>query len=107
MPLFAVAVGASMLAIFNYQKSSSSVVTSTLYSLRISQKAREMLGDEIYFAHKIPWISGEMNQLHGRINISFKVKGTKAEGTVRFKSTREGRMSYVSVFWTRVTSNTI
>ena len=46
-----------MLGIFNYQKSSSSVVNSTLYALRTSTKAREVLGDEIYFAQKIPWIS--------------------------------------------------
>ncbi|KKK16578.1 cytochrome oxidase complex assembly protein [Aspergillus rambellii] len=79
LPIFAVVVGAAMLGIFNYQKSSSSVVNSTLYALRTSPKAREILGDQIYFAQKIPWISGEMNQLHGRINISFWVKGTKTQ----------------------------
>lgn len=89
MPLFMVVVAASMLAIFNYQKSSSSVVASTLYALRISPKAREVLGYEIYFAQRIPWISGGINQLHGRIDISFKMKGTRAEGTMRFKSSRE------------------
>ncbi|KAF7587503.1 hypothetical protein BBP40_007148, partial [Aspergillus hancockii] len=94
LPLFAVAVGAAMLGIFNYQKSSSSVVSSTLYALRTSPRAREILGDEIYFAQKIPWISGEMNQLHGRINISFWVKGTKAQGRMRFRSIRPDRMSY-------------
>ena len=51
---------------------------------------------EIYFAHQIPWISGEINQLHGRIDISFRVKGTKGRGLMRFKSVREGRMGYVS-----------
>lgn len=95
-PLFAVAVGAAMFGIFNYQKSSSSVVNSTLYALRTSSQAREILGDEIYFAQKIPWISGEMNQLHGRIDISFWVKGTKSEGKMRFKSVRPDRMSFVS-----------
>ncbi|KAK2812335.1 hypothetical protein FQN50_001334 [Emmonsiellopsis sp. PD_5] len=93
-PIFAVIVGGSMLAIFNYQKSSSSIVSSTLYALRTSPTARGILGDEIYFAQQIPWISGEMNQLHGRINISFWVKGTKGQGKMRFKSVREGRMSY-------------
>ncbi|TQB67751.1 hypothetical protein MPDQ_004816 [Monascus purpureus] len=77
LPIFAVVVGAAMLGIFNYQKSSSSVVSGTLYALRTSPRAREILGDEIYFAQKMPWISGEMNQLHGRIDISFWVKGTK------------------------------
>lgn len=96
IPIFAVIVGAAMLGIFNYQKSSSSVVSSTLYALRTSSKAREVLGDEVYFAQKIPWISGEMDQLHGRIDITFWVKGTKGKGRMRFKSVRENRMSFVS-----------
>ncbi|TVY19027.1 Cytochrome c oxidase assembly factor 1 [Lachnellula arida] len=92
IPIFLVVLVSSTLAIFNYQKSSSSVVSSTLYSLRTSPKAREYLGDEIYFAHKMPWIWGEMNQLHGRIDIQFEVKGTKASGTMRFTSHRKTRM---------------
>ncbi|BDD61914.1 hypothetical protein MAP00_006930 [Monascus purpureus] len=94
LPIFAVVVGAAMLGIFNYQKSSSSVVSGTLYALRTSPRAREILGDEIYFAQKMPWISGEMNQLHGRIDISFWVKGTKGIGKMRFRSIRPDRMSY-------------
>lgn len=97
LPLFAVVVGAAVLGIFNYQKSSSSVVSSTLYALRTSPRAREILGDEIYFAHKIPWISGQMDQLHGRIDISFWVKGTRSQGKMRFRSTRPNRLSYVSI----------
>lgn len=96
IPVFAVILVASALGIFNYQKSSSSVVNSNLYALRRSAKAREALGDEIYFAHRIPWISGELNQLHGRIDISFWVKGSKAQGKMRFKSTRESKRSFVS-----------
>jgi cytochrome c oxidase assembly factor 1 len=91
LPIFVGILTASTLAIFNYQKGSSSVVSSNLYALRTSPKARELLGDEIYFAHKMPWIWGEMNQLHGRINIHFAVKGNKAQGTMRFKSQRDGR----------------
>lgn len=32
-----------------------------------------------------------MNQLHGRIDIQFEVKGTKGSGTMRFKSYRATR----------------
>lgn len=96
LPIFAVLTGAAVLGIFNYQKSSSSVVSSTLYALRVSPQAREILGDEIYFANQIPWISGQMDQLHGRINISYWVKGTKAKGKMTFKSVRPDRLSYVS-----------
>ncbi|KAI7155887.1 hypothetical protein KC331_g14198 [Hortaea werneckii] len=94
LPLFAVVMTASMLGIFNYQKQSSSVVSSTLYALRTNAEAREILGDEIYFASQIPWIHGEINQLHGRIDISFWVKGTKRQGLMRFKSDRPTRMGY-------------
>ncbi|CAI7662227.1 unnamed protein product [Penicillium bialowiezense] len=94
LPIFIIASGAGLLGIFNYQKQSSSIVSSTLYALRTSPQAREILGDEIYFAQQIPWISGEMNQLHGRINISFWVKGTKAQGKMKFHSIRPDRMSY-------------
>jgi cytochrome c oxidase assembly factor 1 len=88
MPIFVVLVACSSAAIFNYQKSSSPVVAGTMYALRTSPKAREYLGDEIYFKNQIPWIGGEMNQLQGRINISFTVKGTKSTGVMRFASNR-------------------
>lgn len=94
IPIFALVMGVSMFAIFNYQKQSSSVVTSTLYSLRTNSKAREILGDEVYFASQIPWIHGEMNQLHGRIDISFWVKGTKQKALMKFTSSRKQRMGY-------------
>lgn len=96
LPIFLTILVVSTLGIFNYQKASSSVVSATLYALRTSKQAREVLGDEIYFASQMPWIWGEMNQLHGRINITFDVKGTKARGTMRFRSVRKTRMGYVS-----------
>jgi len=99
MPLFLLVVGASALAIFNYQKSSSSVVTSSLYALRVNPKARDVLGEEIYFAKKIPWIWGTIDQMHGRIDIRFGVKGTKGKGEMRFVSERKTRMGYVSLCW--------
>lgn len=98
IPIFALIMGFSTAAIFNYQKSSSSVVSSALYSLRTNPQARELLGDEIYFASKFPWIKGEMNQLHGRINIRFWVKGTRQMALMRFKSERKYRMGYVCAF---------
>lgn len=96
LPIFLLIMTASTLGIFNYQKQSSSVVSSTLYALRTNREAREVLGDEIYFASKIPWISGEINQLHGRIDISFWVKGTRGRGRMRFRSERKTRMGFVS-----------
>lgn len=94
--IFLVAMAGCSLAIFNYQKSNSSVVASTMYSLRKHPEARALLGDEIYFAHQIPWIWGTINQLHGNIDISFSVKGTKSKAMMRFKSERKTRTGYVS-----------
>ncbi|KAI9835582.1 MAG: hypothetical protein M1819_002033 [Sarea resinae] len=93
-PLFVLLCGGSLFAIFNYEKQSSSVVGSTLYALRTSEKAREFLGDEIYFASALPWIKGELNQLKGRIDIRYRVKGTKAAGEMRFRSVRTSRTGF-------------
>jgi len=65
-----------------------------MYALRTSPKAREMLGDEIYFASKVPWIRGQLNQLQGKIDLTFWVKGTKGMGKMRFKSIRPSRTSF-------------
>jgi cytochrome c oxidase assembly factor 1 len=105
-PIFLAILLSCTLGIFNYQKSSSSVVSSTLYALRTSPKARSILGDEIYFAHHMPWIWGEMNQLHGRIDIHFEVKGTNCQGTMRFKSHRPTRRGmFVTTEWSLETKD--
>lgn len=95
-PIFFLVLGASALAIFNYQKSSSSVVSSSLYALRVNPSAREALGNEIYFRDKFPWIFGTIDQLHGNIDIHFGVKGTKRTGVMRFVSERKKGMEFVS-----------
>lgn len=106
IPIFLAILVSSTLAIFNYQKSSSSVVSSTMYALRTSPKAREYLGDEIYFYSKMPWIWGEMNQLHGRIDIHFEVKGKKNSGTMRFTSHRPTRMgTFTTTEWSLQTKD--
>jgi len=105
LPIFIGLVAVAAVAIFNYQKSSSPVVAGTLYALRTSPKAREALGDEIYFQEQIPWISGEMNQLQGRIDVSFKVKGTKDTGVMRFASNRPtSRGMFETTEWSLETS---
>lgn len=97
IPIFAVILVASAAAIFNYQKSSSSVVQSSLYALRTSPIAQEHLGQEIYFGRQIPWIWGTIDQLHGKVDIQFYVAGTKGKGMMRFRCERPARMSYVSI----------
>jgi cytochrome c oxidase assembly factor 1 len=96
LPAFIVVIALSALAIFNYQKSSSSTVNSILYALRTNETAQEVLGNEIYFASKMPWIRGELNPLQGRIDISFWVKGRRGMGKVKFVSRRKKADKYVS-----------
>ena len=98
LPIFAAVMAACTLAIFNYQKSNSSVVSSALYSLRTNEEARAILGDEIYFAQQLPWIWGSIDQVHGNIDVSFMVKGTKGKAMMRFRSVRRTRMGFVSIF---------
>ncbi|KAL2041120.1 hypothetical protein N7G274_006064 [Stereocaulon virgatum] len=92
LPIFLVLVTISALGIFNYQKSSSSIVAATLYALRTSEVGKRELGEEIYFRDMWPWIWGEMNQMHGRVDIGFGVKGTRGKGWMRFRSERRERM---------------
>ena len=48
----------------------------------------------------MPWIWGEMNQLHGRIDITFEVKGKKNSGTMRFTSHRPTRRGmFITTEW--------
>lgn len=46
------------------------------------------MGDNIYFDAQIPWIGGGMNQVQGKIDVRFDVRGTKGKGTMRFVSVR-------------------
>lgn len=67
-------------------------MASTLYALRTNDTARSLLGDEIYFASKVPWIWGTINQLRGNIDITFGVSGKEGTGQMRFVSERKTRM---------------
>lgn len=107
IPLFLVVLISAGAGFFNYQKLSTSVVASTLYSARINSKCRDVLGDEIQFKHYIPWIWGSINQLHGKIDIEFSVKGKKDWGVLRYKCRRYGGKGgrYVTMVWELVGSD--
>lgn len=90
MPIFIVVCAASAMGIFNYQKTSSPIIAATLYSLRTNARARQELGDEVYFASQWAWIWGPINLVQGHVDVSFRVKGTKSQGMCRFKATRYG-----------------
>lgn len=106
LPLFALVMVGSSLAIFNYQKQSSSVVEATLYALRTDPRVRELLGPEIYFASKVPWIWGTIDQVHGKVDIEYAVKGRRQRGTVRFVSLRKRKKGFFeTVEWSLTTDD--
>lgn len=59
-----------------------------MYALRTSPRAREVLGDEIYFKSAMPWIRGGLSQVSGRIDVRFAVRGSRAAAMMRFASCR-------------------
>ncbi|OAA34948.1 cytochrome oxidase complex assembly protein [Metarhizium rileyi] len=106
LPVFLAIVTVCSLSIFNYQKTSSPIVSSTLYALRTNARARGILGDDIYFKHQIPWIRGQMNQMQGRINIYFTVKGTRGWAVMRFASHRpSSRSLFETTEWSLTTED--
>jgi cytochrome c oxidase assembly factor 1 len=100
LPIFVLLITLSSLAIFNYEKSTSSTVNSILYALRTNVHARDLLGDEIYFASKVPWISGELSPMQGVINIRFRVKGTKGAAETKFVAVKRRGGFFETLEWT-------
>ncbi|KAF2864090.1 DUF1783-domain-containing protein [Piedraia hortae CBS 480.64] len=101
LPVFVLIMIGSTLAILNHQKQTSSIVASTLYALRTNPAVREILGDEIYFASRYPWIWGAMDPMGGLIDIQYWVKGTKGRGLMRFRSERKTKHDFFqTVKWT-------
>lgn len=81
---FAIAICASLAMIFNYEKTQSPIVSNSLYHMRRSQSIREILGDNIDFDGLTPWVFGTLNQVAGKVNISFYIKGSKnVQGVVK------------------------
>lgn len=60
--------------------------------MRRSPKIREVLGDQIDFDGLVPWVSGELNQVSGDVNIKFYLKGSKGKvGEVKLVADRENQ----------------
>ncbi|KAL6947493.1 hypothetical protein ACO0RG_000067 [Hanseniaspora osmophila] len=89
---FIVAISVALAVVFNYEKTKSPVVSNTLYQLRRSDRIRDLMGSSIDMYGLMPWVSGELNQVQGKINIKFYVKGSKNKrGIVRLVADRENK----------------
>ncbi|SCU77429.1 LADA_0A00408g1_1 [Lachancea dasiensis] len=90
--IFVVAIGVSLACIFNYEKTQSPIVSNSLYHMRRSQAIRELLGDSIDFDGLVPWVYGELNQVAGKVDISFYIRGSKnVQGIVKLVADRENK----------------
>ncbi|KAG0173485.1 hypothetical protein DFQ28_007116 [Apophysomyces sp. BC1034] len=88
----AVVWGGVLASSMNYQRTSSSVVNGTLFTVRYDPRVIELLGDKVDYADQWPWISGTVNHLKGRVDVSFDVSGSTGErGRVHFCSVRQGQ----------------
>ncbi|KAG9287952.1 hypothetical protein G9A89_017547 [Geosiphon pyriformis] len=73
---------------WNHERQSTSAIQGSLFNLRYNSEVRHILGENIGFASSWPWISGKVNNLKGRIDARYRVKGDKGTGIVHFHSIR-------------------
>ncbi|TXT10927.1 hypothetical protein VHUM_01678 [Vanrija humicola] len=77
----------------NNERLSSSVVRQISFQLRNSPEVANLLGDGVKFAPNLwgfgePWIHGSINLMQGRIDLKFRIEGSKQQGTLFFTSIR-------------------
>lgn len=80
----------SFVAIIKYEDANSGVVTSTLYTVRRSPKATEILGENIQFANRLmPWIYGRIHTARGVVDFQYKAVGTAGTAMIHFNARRD------------------
>lgn len=89
--VYGLGVALSCIITFNYEKTRSPIITSTLFFLRRSEISKQQLGGGIDYKSSWPWISGPLNTVKGDIDISFDVKGDRSGGTVKLRASRESK----------------
>ncbi|BGP15138.1 hypothetical protein JCM10213_005401 [Rhodosporidiobolus nylandii] len=78
----------------NAERANSSVVRSLAFQLRSWPAVRDFLGDGVKIEPvfgDVVRIKGSINMLAGRIDVQFRVRGSKAGGTASFTSIRRGK----------------
>ncbi|KAJ7071467.1 cytochrome oxidase complex assembly protein 1-domain-containing protein [Mycena amicta] len=80
----------------NETKCTSSVVKQIVRTLKADSQLRDSLGLAIrpqpeWWLNGYPIIHGQINQLQGNIDVSFRIKGSAGSGTVYFTSVRKAK----------------
>lgn len=96
---FAGGVSALSFGIFNFEKMSSPVMNATMYSLRRSTEARDLLGSTITFSGLIPWVWGEVNTMRGNVDCTTKLSGDKGSAQMILKAKRGADGSFNMIQW--------
>ncbi|GAA6014801.1 hypothetical protein JCM10207_002186 [Rhodosporidiobolus poonsookiae] len=90
----------------NAERANSSVVRSLVFQLRSWPAVKDFLGDGVKIEPVIGdlvRIKGSINMLAGRIDVQFRVRGSKAAGTASFTSIRRGKENRFEVLRWKVT----
>ncbi|VEU19955.1 DEKNAAC100735 [Brettanomyces naardenensis] len=103
--VFAVCMSIAVAGIFQYERISCAAMNATMYYLRRSQLARQHLGNEITYSGIIPYISGDLNTMQGRINIKTKVEGDHGKAVMHLKAGRSQNEKFRIDEWTLVTED--
>ncbi|GAA6059779.1 hypothetical protein JCM10212_003674 [Sporobolomyces blumeae] len=104
--LAAVCWGAFLAYATNAERANSSVVRSLLFQLRSWPAVKEFLGEGVKIEPvfgEIERIKGNINMLAGRIDVQFRVRGSKSGGTATFTSIRRGKQGRFEVLRWKVT----
>ncbi|GAA5861243.1 hypothetical protein JCM3774_002239 [Rhodotorula dairenensis] len=90
----------------NAERANSSVVRSLAFQLRSWPAVREFLGDGVKIEPVVAdfvRIKGSINMLAGKIDVQFRVRGSKAAGTASFTSIRRGKNGRFEVLRWKIT----
>ncbi|KAK4687627.1 cytochrome c oxidase assembly factor 1, partial [Tremellales sp. Uapishka_1] len=85
--------GLFLLHATNSERTASSVMRQVTFQLRNSSEVAAVLGENVRLADNWwgfgePWVSGTINLMQGRVDLKFRIKGSKDSGTVYFTSIR-------------------
>ncbi|BGP54970.1 hypothetical protein JCM8202_003480 [Rhodotorula sphaerocarpa] len=90
----------------NAERANSSVVRSLAFQLRSWPAVREFLGEGVKIEPLVGdfvRIKGSINMLAGKIDVQFRVRGSKAAGTASFTSIRRGKDGRFEVLRWKIT----
>lgn len=97
--VFAVGMTIACAGIFNYEKTSSPIMNATMYFIRRSKDARELLGSKITYDGIVPWISGEVNTMKGVVDCSARISGDKSSALMVLKAEKKADERFTINEW--------